>query len=132
MDLFTSVLKPGGLLLVDIPNEVRLLQRAALRDGRYISAACAAPVTVGWLHPTVILPEGWRQWSQAQLGAVLTHECEHARRRDPLVQWLALLNRVASGLPVVVLGIAGAYAGWLVGVIVFGAVRGANDPEKPS
>ena len=45
---------------------------------------------------------------------------------------LALLNRVASGWPVVILGIAGAYAGWLVGVIVFGAVRGANDPEKPS
>jgi hypothetical protein len=45
---------------------------------------------------------------------------------------LALLNRVASGLPVVILGIAGAYAGWLVGVIVFGAVRGANDPEKPN
>jgi hypothetical protein len=35
-------------------------------------------------------------------------------------------------LPVIILGIAGAYAGWLVGVIVFGAVRGANDPEKPS
>jgi 2-polyprenyl-3-methyl-5-hydroxy-6-metoxy-1,4-benzoquinol methylase len=27
MELFTSVLKPGGLLLVDIPNEVRMLQR---------------------------------------------------------------------------------------------------------
>jgi len=24
---------------------------------------------------------------------VLTHEWEHVRRRDPLVQWLALLNR---------------------------------------
>lgn len=43
---------------------------------------------------------------------------------------LTLLNRVANGLPVVILGIAGAYAGWLVGVIVFGAVRGASDQEK--
>jgi hypothetical protein len=43
---------------------------------------------------------------------------------------LTLLNRVASGLPVVVLGIAGAYAGWLVGVIVFGAVRGSNEIES--
>jgi TonB family protein len=42
---------------------------------------------------TVILPECWRRWPQAQLNAVLTHEGEHARRRDPLVQWLALLNR---------------------------------------
>lgn len=45
------------------------------------------------IDSTVILPEHWRQWPQAQLDAVLTHEHEHARRRDPLVQWLALLNR---------------------------------------
>jgi hypothetical protein len=50
-------------------------------------------VTVGFFHPTVIVPEHWHQWPQAQLEAVLTHEGEHARRRDSLVQWLALLNR---------------------------------------
>jgi len=70
-----------------------LVRRAADRDGRLTSDSCAAPVTVGWLNPTVILPECWRRWPQAQLNAVLTHEGEHARRRDPLVQWLALLNR---------------------------------------
>ncbi|HLH93704.1 MAG TPA: methyltransferase domain-containing protein [Xanthobacteraceae bacterium] len=36
MDLFTSVLKPGGLLLVDIPNEVRLLQRGFQAAGHLI------------------------------------------------------------------------------------------------
>jgi len=71
----------------------RLIQQATLRDGMHTGAFCAAPVTVGWLYPTVILPHDWRQWPQAQLNAVLTHEREHARRRDPLVQWLALLNR---------------------------------------
>jgi len=45
---------------------------------------------------------------------------------------LTLLNRVASDLPVIVLGIAGAYAGWLVGVIVFGAVRGTKEQEERS
>jgi hypothetical protein len=45
---------------------------------------------------------------------------------------LTLLNRVASPLPVIILGIAGAYAGWLVGVIVFGAVRGIKEPEEQS
>jgi TonB family protein len=70
-----------------------LVRRAANRYGRLTSESCAAPVTVGWLNPTVILPECWRGWPQAQLNAVLTHEDEHARRRDPLVQWLALLNR---------------------------------------
>lgn len=43
---------------------------------------------------------------------------------------LTLLNRVASPLPVIILGIAGAYAGWLVGVIVFGAVRGIKEQEE--
>ena len=40
---------------------------------------------------------------------------------------LTLLNRVASPLPVIILAVAGAYAGWLVGVIAFGAVRGGPD-----
>ena len=40
---------------------------------------------------------------------------------------LTLVNRVASNVPVIVLGVAGAYAGWLLGVIVFGSVRGTTD-----
>jgi hypothetical protein len=43
---------------------------------------------------------------------------------------LTLLNRVASPLPIVVLAIAGAHAGWLVGVIAFGAVRGGADQQE--
>jgi hypothetical protein len=46
---------------------------------------------------------------------------------------LTLLNRVASLVPVVILGIAGAYAGWLVGVMVFGALRGTKaDKAEPT
>jgi hypothetical protein len=70
-----------------------LVRGAARRDGRLVSPVCAAPVTVGWLRPAVILPASWQAWPPTQLEAVLTHEGEHARRRDPLVQWLALLNR---------------------------------------
>jgi hypothetical protein len=44
---------------------------------------------------------------------------------------LTLLKRVATGLPVIILGVAGAYAAWLVGVIVFGAVRGSKDKSEP-
>jgi biotin transporter BioY len=43
---------------------------------------------------------------------------------------LALLARVENGLPIVILAIAGAYAAWLVGVIVFGAVRGTRGQEE--
>ncbi len=70
-----------------------LARRACHRDGKSFSGARGAPVTVGWLRPVVVLPESWSQWPAAQLDAVLTHEHEHARRRDPLFQWLALLNR---------------------------------------
>jgi hypothetical protein len=43
---------------------------------------------------------------------------------------LLLGDRVASSLPVVILAIAGAYAGWLLGVIVFSAVRGSSPEEE--
>ena len=45
---------------------------------------------------------------------------------------LLLSSRVDSVVPVIVLGIAGAYAAWLVGVIVFSAVRGGNPKEEQS
>jgi TonB family protein len=71
----------------------RLAREAVVHDGVRTSPFCSAPVTVGFFHPVVILPEQWCQWPRAQLKAILTHEGEHARRRDSLVQWLALLNR---------------------------------------
>ncbi len=72
----------------------RALRRTApLHQGHYTSPACAAPVTVGCFRPVVILPSGWPAWPPSQLAAVLAHENEHARRRDPLLQFLALLNR---------------------------------------
>ena len=42
-----------------------------------------------------------------------------------------LSSRVGNPIPVIVLAIAGAYAGWLLGVIVFGAVRGGDDKTAP-
>ena len=71
----------------------RLRSRANVRDGEGISSECACPITVGWFHPVVILPEHWQEWPPQQLDAVLTHEREHVRRRDPLIHWLALVNR---------------------------------------
>jgi len=70
-----------------------LVRRASLRDGHLTSGDCASPVTVGLFHPVPILPEGWTAWPPAQLEAVLVHEREHVRRRDPLVQWIAIFNR---------------------------------------
>ena len=38
-----------------------------------------------------------------------------------------LSSRVGNAIPLIALAVAGAYAGWLLGVIVFGAVRGGDD-----
>jgi hypothetical protein len=40
-----------------------------------------------------------------------------------------LANRVDNIIPLVVLAVAGAYAGWLLGVIVFGALRGDREGD---
>jgi bla regulator protein BlaR1 len=82
-----------GVYLLGVFVLLLRLAIGTIRANRLTSASCVAPVTVGLLRPRVILPESSREWPQAQLDAVLTHENEHARRRDPLFQWIALLNR---------------------------------------
>lgn len=60
---------------------------------RMAGEGLVTPVTVGWLRPSIILPAASSDWPVELLRAVMAHEEEHARRRDPLVQWVALLNR---------------------------------------
>ncbi len=84
------------LLGVYLPGALGLLLRRAMgtiRANRLTSADCVAPITVGMFRPRVILPESWTEWTRERLAAILAHEHAHLRRRDPLVQWLALLNR---------------------------------------
>ena len=75
----------------------RLYRGAVRRAGRATSVRCATPISVGWLSPVLILPDGWERWSSGHLDAVLTHEQEHVRRRDPLIQWFALSIAPFSG-----------------------------------
>lgn len=70
-----------------------LVRDAELVNGVLTSARIATPFTFGMLAPKILLPLGWERWSAPRLAAVLDHERAHMRRRDPLVQWLALLNR---------------------------------------
>jgi beta-lactamase regulating signal transducer with metallopeptidase domain len=61
------------------------------------SAAVRAPLTIGTLHPAVLLPTGFAAGlSQAELQAVAIHELSHVARRDaPL---LAILSCVRAAL----------------------------------
>lgn len=80
-------------LVVGTVQANRLRRSAVAERGRATSHLCTTPITIGFLRPMLILPASWPRWPSAQLAAVLTHEDEHVRRHDPLVQWLALINR---------------------------------------
>ncbi|TWT32533.1 Regulatory protein BlaR1 [Posidoniimonas corsicana] len=70
------------------------------------SASLSTPATIGWRRPQILLPAGWRTWSDGERHAVLAHELAHIAGRDylgwivarlavavhfynPLVRWLA-------------------------------------------
>jgi len=57
------------------------------------SEVIAVPVTMGVLRPTILLPVTWREWDDAKLDAVVTHEMSHVARQDALTQHLSLLHR---------------------------------------
>jgi bla regulator protein blaR1 len=82
-----------GIYLLGAVGLLVRLAVGSIHAVRLNSAACAGPVTVGWFRPRVILPDCWSTWPQAQLDAILAHENAHVRRHDPLIQWVALLNR---------------------------------------
>ena len=82
-----------GRLALGTDRVRRLLREAVPGEGHLTSATCITPITVGWLRPVIVLPRDHSAWPFSQLDAVLAHEREHVRRRDPLVLWLALLNR---------------------------------------
>ncbi len=53
------------------------------------SAWTTVPLSVGVLHPVVVLPEAARTWPLARRRAVLLHELAHVKRRDCLTHLLA-------------------------------------------
>jgi len=53
----------------------------------------SVPLTLGVLRSTILLPAGWREWDDAKLDAVVSHEVSHVARRDALTQRLSLLHR---------------------------------------
>jgi beta-lactamase regulating signal transducer with metallopeptidase domain len=57
------------------------------------SSRVAAPVTLGVVRSTILLPVDWREWEGNKLDAVLAHERSHIRRRDPAVQLLSAIHR---------------------------------------
>ena len=95
----------------------RRTQPGELRE----SAEIAAPAIVGWRRRLILLPQQWREWSEAERQAVLAHEVAHIVRGDfvawfvaqlgvvlhfynPLVHWLARRLRIEQELAADALG----------------------------
>lgn len=57
------------------------------------SPLVATPMTAGVLAPTILLPRGWAEWPAEKLRACVAHELAHIQRRDPLVTFIAHVNR---------------------------------------
>jgi beta-lactamase regulating signal transducer with metallopeptidase domain len=71
----------------------KFTRNAQWNDRNFYYSKCTIPLTVGLFHTRILLPLDSKHWSAEKLYAVLAHEEEHKRRHDPLVAWLALLNR---------------------------------------
>ncbi|HEX2079003.1 MAG TPA: M56 family metallopeptidase [Longimicrobium sp.] len=100
----------GTLLVAGLRRRARPISTAALDAGlrecraRYgirrpvpllASDAVAAPATVGWIRPAVLLPSSAADWTAEHAHTVLAHELAHVVRRDCLAQDLA---RIACAL----------------------------------
>jgi TonB family protein len=57
------------------------------------SSWISVPLTVGCIHPKIVLPADWRTWERPKLAAVLAHERTHVRRCDWGIALLAGINR---------------------------------------
>ena len=97
MTAMTTYFAVAGLFLLRLVVgllRARAMRRAAVQvHGRLTHPACVTPMTIGIVAPVVVLPPDWATWDDAELSAVLAHEQEHARRRDPLATAIAFLNR---------------------------------------
>ena len=73
----------------------RLLRdaKAIKIEGARESDRVGAPVTLGILRPTIVLPAGWQKWEPLKLDAILAHERSHVSRWDPALQLLSTIHR---------------------------------------
>lgn len=98
-EIATAIYLGGVLLfLALLALSYRFTRRLAAASRKvdedvYESTWIAVPVTLGFLHPRILLPAGWREWPAGKLAAVMAHERTHVRRADWAIAVLADVNR---------------------------------------
>lgn len=92
--LFLARLAVGYFVAHRLVRRATPIERSLSRKARVAtSESLRVPVTVGVVHPTIVLPTDWETWDDDLLAAVLAHEEAHIDRRDLLTVWAAELNR---------------------------------------
>jgi beta-lactamase regulating signal transducer with metallopeptidase domain len=87
----------GSRVLVD-DHLAAVVQESAIKFGlRQLpavreSSLLVSAAVVGMWRPVVLIPGAWRQWTTAELRAVIAHELAHIRRRDLVVRTVAALT----------------------------------------
>lgn len=91
----TGLLLREGLGWFAMRRLVRSSQPMEVLPGSdvYESNSIVTPVTCGVFRTRVVLPAAWKEWAPEKLRAVLVHENAHRTRRDPLIGFLARINR---------------------------------------
>jgi hypothetical protein len=89
----TRVIEDSGLLEMarGLIASLKIQRPVALRE----SDARGLPATVGLIRPCILLPCGWRAWTEDECRVVLAHELAHIRRGD-------FANRLAGCFCVIV------------------------------
>jgi hypothetical protein len=78
---------------VGLRHASRLRREATVLAGRLTHPRCSTPITVGLWRPAIVLPRDWTDWPPSELAAVIAHETEHVRWRDPLIGCVTLTAR---------------------------------------
>ncbi|MFH1755590.1 MAG: M56 family metallopeptidase [Candidatus Latescibacterota bacterium] len=79
-----------SVLLEDLNEELNLHRRVKLCESEHVKAA----ITVGILHPTIVIPSDTKQWTDQLRRLVLSHELAHVKRWDTLIEMFALFVTV--------------------------------------
>ncbi|TWT90954.1 Regulatory protein BlaR1 [Pseudobythopirellula maris] len=82
----------AAAVLAELSEKLALPQKVLLRE----SSDVVTPATVGWRRPLILLPAAaWRDWSEEEMRAVLSHELAHVAARD-YASWLVARLAVAA------------------------------------
>jgi TonB family protein len=86
--------RSSATLLEPLPHPVEgVRRRLGLRVPFLVSEGLPAPITFGWLHPTVLVPPAFHELSEDAQEGVACHELLHVKRGDWLMTLLEEIVR---------------------------------------